>query len=91
MAWFFVWGLLAAAVIGIINPAYVYTSFRSSCGGLIFARSKEFGPFRAFEESTLAQLIPAAARSDIYAWYNVVGSAGAVLGTTLLWLGGAIT
>lgn len=51
-------------------------------GALTFlARSgNEIGPFRAIEESTLAQLIPAAKRGDIYAWYSLIGQAGAASG-----------
>lgn len=40
----------------------------------------EIGPFRAIEESTLAQLTPSAQRSDIYAWYSLMGQAGAAFG-----------
>jgi len=40
----------------------------------------EIGPFRAIEESTLAQLTPAAKRGDIYAWYSLMGSAGTAFG-----------
>ncbi len=40
----------------------------------------EIGPFRAIEESTLAHLSPAEVRSDIYAWYSLIGSAGAACG-----------
>ncbi len=48
------------------------TSYRSS--------GNEIGPFRAIEESTLAQLIPYASRSDIFAWYNLIGTGGGALG-----------
>jgi MFS family permease len=40
----------------------------------------EIGPFRAIEESTLAQLTPAANRGDIYAWYSLIGVAGTACG-----------
>ena len=47
----------------------------------------EIGPFRAIEESTLAQLTPAANRGDIYAWYSLIGTAGAAFGMMLCgWL-----
>src|SRR6266536_2012167 len=47
----------------------------------------EIGPFRAIEESTLAQLTPAAKRGDIYAWYSLMGSAGAAFGMIVFgWL-----
>jgi len=40
----------------------------------------EIGPFRALEESTLAHLTSAEQRSDIFAWYALVGTAGTSLG-----------
>ncbi len=48
---------------------------------LMLAQSgREIGPFSAIEESTLAQLIPPLLRSDIFAWYTVIGSAGSSCG-----------
>ena len=41
----------------------------------------EIGPFKAIEESTLAQLTPIDVRSDIFAWYTLLGSAGNASGT----------
>ena len=46
----------------------------------MYCSGNEIGPFRAIEESTLAQLTPAANRSDIYAWYSLIGTAGAAGG-----------
>jgi len=40
----------------------------------------EIGPFRAIEESTLAHLTASGERSDIYAWYSLIGTAGTALG-----------
>jgi MFS family permease len=40
----------------------------------------EIGPFRAIEESTLAQLTPVANRGDIYAWYSLIGTSGSAFG-----------
>ena len=40
----------------------------------------EIGPFRAVEESTLAQLTPEGARSDIFAWYTLLGIGGQSIG-----------
>ncbi|TAQ90555.1 hypothetical protein B7494_g1109 [Chlorociboria aeruginascens] len=48
--------------------------------GVISPGGNEIGPFRAIEESTLAQLIHADHRSDIYAWYSMIGPVGAALG-----------
>lgn len=47
----------------------------------------EIGPFRAIEESTLAHLTPKDIRSDVFAWYTLMGSAGTAIGTiTCGWL-----
>lgn len=48
---------------------------------LICYSGQEIGPFRAVEESTIAWLIPKEDRSDIYAWYSLVGTAGLAAGT----------
>lgn len=46
--------------------------------GVISPSGNEIGPFRAVEESTLAHLVSAEKRSDVYTWYVVL----AVLGTS---------
>ncbi|KAI0096725.1 major facilitator superfamily domain-containing protein [Nemania sp. FL0031] len=48
--------------------------------GVISPNGNEIGPFRAIEESTVAQLTVPENRSDIYAWYGLSGLAGAAFG-----------
>ena len=48
---------------------------------LTYSSGNEIGPFRAIEESALAQLTPTAIRSDIFAWYTLLGNAGIAFGT----------
>jgi MFS family permease len=48
--------------------------------GVISPSGKEIGPFRAVEESTLAHLIEKRRRADVYAWYGLLGTAGAAFG-----------
>lgn len=48
--------------------------------GVISPSGNEIGPFRAVEESTLAHLTPDTERSDIFAWYVVVGTLGTSAG-----------
>jgi|TARA_R110002003_G_scaffold9_33_gene659 Na+/melibiose symporter-like transporter len=56
------------------------------------ASGNEIGPFRAVEESILSQLTDKDDRTDIFAWYNMCGTAGAALGTlTSGWLVQALT
>lgn len=49
--------------------------------GVISPSGNEIGPFRAVEESTLAHLSNPETRSDIFAWYVVLGTLGASLGS----------
>jgi MFS family permease len=49
--------------------------------GVISPSGNEIGPFRAVEESIIAQLTDNEKRSDIFAWYTLFGTAGAAVGT----------
>ena len=40
----------------------------------------EIGPFRAIEESTMADLVSPESRADMFAWYALIGSAGSATG-----------
>ncbi|KAF8866995.1 MFS general substrate transporter [Acephala macrosclerotiorum] len=78
---------LAGAVFALFGNYWVLLG--AAIIGVISPSGNEIGPFRAIEESTLAQLTPAANRSDIYAWYSLIGTAGAACGMMatgwLLW------
>ncbi len=74
------WVLLAAAIVGVISPRYVLREEVEEVANAVLESGNEIGPFRAIEESTLAQLTPAANRSDIYAWYSLIGTAGTACG-----------
>ncbi|KAK8161312.1 major facilitator superfamily domain-containing protein [Phyllosticta citrichinensis] len=50
--------------------------------GVISVSGNEIGPFRAVEESTLAQLVAPDARADVFVWYVVVGTLGTALGAS---------
>ncbi|KAL6893345.1 major facilitator superfamily domain-containing protein [Trichoderma evansii] len=48
--------------------------------GVISPSGNEIGPFRAIEESVVAHLTEPASRSDVYAWYSLLGQAGVACG-----------
>ena len=48
--------------------------------GVISPGAHEVGPFRAVQESMLAQLTPIEARTDIYAWFAVSSTLGMAFG-----------
>ncbi len=51
--------------------------------GVISASGGDFGPFRAIEESTLAELTTPATRSDVLTWYVLSASLGSSISTEL--------
>ncbi|RVD80763.1 uncharacterized protein DFL_008655 [Arthrobotrys flagrans] len=48
--------------------------------GVISPSGNEIGPFRAIEESTIASLVHANERSDLFAWYVLLGTLSRALG-----------
>ncbi|KID61561.1 MFS transporter, partial [Metarhizium hybridum] len=48
--------------------------------GVISPSGNEIGPFRAVEESIVAHLTAREERSDVYAWYSLLGTAGTAFG-----------
>ncbi|KAG9232091.1 major facilitator superfamily domain-containing protein [Amylocarpus encephaloides] len=92
-------GRRAVLAVGAISMAFSGVVFAMSSNfwlllfaaifGVISPSGNEIGPFKAVEESTLAHLVPAQRRTDIYAWYSLAGEAGTALG--LLLTGWSIT
>ncbi|KAL0943146.1 major facilitator superfamily transporter [Colletotrichum truncatum] len=80
--------VLAAGAALMVMSGMVFAYFgnywvlvAASIVGVISPSGNEIGPFRAVEESVLAQLTEREHRSDIFAWYTLFGTAGAALGT----------
>ena len=48
--------------------------------GVLSPSDKEVGPFLAIEQAALSQTIPDDHRTNVFAWYNLVGSLTAALG-----------
>lgn len=49
--------------------------------GVISPSGSDIGPFKAIEESTLAQLVSVDSRNDIYAWYSLSSNLANALGS----------
>ncbi|MCJ1469242.1 hypothetical protein MMC07_007875 [Pseudocyphellaria aurata] len=69
----------ASGAVFALNGNY-WVLVAASIFGVISPSGNEIGPFKAIEESTLAQLTPPSIRSDIFAWYTLLGSAGSACG-----------
>ncbi|MCJ1314740.1 hypothetical protein MMC15_000052 [Xylographa vitiligo] len=69
----------ASGMIFALNGNY-WVLLAAAIFGVISPGGNEIGPFRAIEESVVAHLTPASDRSDVYAWYSLVGTAGTAFG-----------
>ena len=49
--------------------------------GVISPSGGEVGPFLAVEQASLSQIVPGQRRTDVFAWYNLVGSVAMALGS----------
>ncbi|KAK4942080.1 hypothetical protein LTR10_018116 [Elasticomyces elasticus] len=80
--WILVLGAALMSVAGIVFglSGNYWVLLAGAIIGVISPSGNEIGPFRAIEESTLAHLTASADRSDIYAWYSLIGTAGTALG-----------
>lgn len=72
--------MVLSGVVFALSSNY-WVLLLASVVGVISPSGNEIGPFRAVEESILAQLTGKEKRSDIFAWYTLIGTAGAALGT----------
>lgn len=53
----------------------------AAIAGVISPAGNEIGPFRAIEESVTAQIVEGGARTEIFAWYTLIGALGGALGS----------
>ena len=51
--------------------------------GVISPSGQEVGPFLPIEQAALSQVVPARERTDIFAWYTLVGSIATALGALM--------
>jgi MFS family permease len=56
--------------------------------GVISPSGNEVGPFLSVEQAALAQTVPGDRRTEVFAWYNLIGSLATALGALC---GGALT
>lgn len=74
--------MVASGVVFAASGNY-WALLAAAVFGVISPSGNEIGPFRAVEESTLAHLTPPEHLSDVFAWYSLIGTAGAALGNLL--------
>ncbi|MCJ1284589.1 hypothetical protein MMC26_003922 [Xylographa opegraphella] len=72
--------LMSASGVAFALSGNYWVLLAAAIFGVISPGGNEVGPFRAIEESVVAHLTPASNRSDVYAWYSLVGTAGTAFG-----------
>ncbi|KAL3419183.1 hypothetical protein PVAG01_09405 [Phlyctema vagabunda] len=73
--------LMTGSGIAFATCSNYWILLAASIFGVISPSGHEIGPFKAIEESTIAQLVPANQRSAVIAWYYLSGTFGAAAGT----------
>jgi MFS family permease len=77
--------LLGAWLMLVAGLAFAFTHnfwllLLAATVGVISPSGNEVGPFLSIEQSALAQLIPAERRTQVFAWYNLIGSFATAVG-----------
>ena len=66
--------LMAAAGIAFVLTQNIILLIFAAIVGVISPSGNEIGPFLSLEQAGLTELVPNKSRTQIFAWYNLVGS-----------------
>jgi MFS family permease len=71
--------MVFAALLFILTQNYILLVIAATIG-VISPSGNEVGPFLSIEQAALSQLHPGEQRTQVFAWYNLVGSFATALG-----------
>jgi MFS family permease len=80
--------LMAAAGLAFACTSNLFFLVIAGTIGVISPSGNEVGPFLSIEQAALSHIVPAAARTEVFAWYTLVGSLATAFGALC---GGALT
>lgn len=72
--------LMVLAAIAFISTGNLFLLVVAATVGVISPSGNEIGPFLSVEQAALSQIIPDDRRTDVFAWYNLVGSFATAFG-----------
>ena len=72
--------LMAAAGIVFTDNASFLVLLVAATLGVLSPSGSEVGPFLPVEQASLTEVVPAARRTNVYAWYNLTGSVATASG-----------
>jgi MFS family permease len=80
--------LMAAAGLAFALTSNLFFLVIAGTIGVISPSGNEVGPFLSIEQAALSHIVPAAARTEVFAWYTLAGSMATALGALC---GGGLT
>jgi MFS family permease len=72
--------LMAAAGTAFALTRQLWLLVIAGTIGVVSPSGQEIGPFLAIEQAALSQVVPARARTDVFAWYTLAGSIATGIG-----------
>jgi MFS family permease len=80
--------LMAAADLAFAFTSNLFFLVIAGTIGVISPSGNEVGPFLSIEQAALSHIVPAATRTEVFAWYTLAGSLATALGALC---GGGLT
>jgi len=80
--------LMAAAGLAFASTRNLFFLILAGTIGVISPSGNEVGPFLSIEQAALSHIVPATARTDVFAWYTLAGSVATATGALF---GGSVT
>jgi MFS family permease len=80
--------LMAAAGLAFAFTSNLFFLVIAGTIGVISPSGNEVGPFLSIEQAALSHIVPAATRTEVFAWYTLAGSLATALGALC---GGGLT
>jgi MFS family permease len=80
--------LMAAAGLAFASTHNLFFLIIAGTIGVISPSGNEVGPFLSIEQAALSHIVPATARTEVFAWYTMAGSLATALGALF---GGFVT
>jgi MFS family permease len=80
--------LMAAAGLAFASTSNLFFLIFAGTIGVISPSGNEVGPFLSIEQAALSHVVPATARTDVFAWYTLAGSVATAMGALF---GGSVT
>jgi MFS family permease len=73
-------GLMVLAGLVFVSTGNLFVLVLAATVGVISPSGNEIGPFLSVEQAALSQVVGDERRTDVFAWYNLVGSFATALG-----------